>query len=174
MTSPKSSNDARREAPAECGGRDLLRHTLATLAYRGAKAVRGAPPSFSGFRVAPGSRTPGEILAHMCDLLDWAGWLARGEHRWTDTSLGAWDDDVARFFDGLARLDRYIADGEPLYRSAEQLFQGPVADALTHVGQLTMLRRLAGSPIRGESYARADITRGRVGPDQPAPRAEFD
>jgi hypothetical protein len=106
--------------------------------------------------------------------MDWAGWLARGEHRWTDSAPAAWHDDVARFFNSLQQLDSYIAGGAPLYRSAEQLFQGPVADALTHVGQLTMLRRISGHPIRGESYARADIVRGRVGADQAAPRVEFD
>jgi len=169
-----ATDQPRREIPPEPSGRDLLRHTLATLAYRGAKAVCDAPPDFSDFRVAPGSRTPGEVLAHMCDLLDWAGWLARGEHRWTDSAPSEWNNDVARFFSGLQQLDGYIGGGEPLYRSAEQLFQGPIADALTHVGQLAMLRRAAGSPIRGESYARAEIVRGRVSVDQALPRAEFD
>lgn len=174
MSTPRESNESKRTAPAESSGRDLLRHTFATLAYRGAKAMRGAHPEFSTFRAAPGSRSPGEILAHMCDLMDWAGWLARGEHRWTPSSPGEWSADVARFFNALEQLDHYVASGEPLYRSAEQLFQGPVADALTHVGQLTMLRRLSGSPVRGESYARADITRGRVGLEQSPARVEFD
>jgi hypothetical protein len=110
----------------------------------------------------------------MCDLFTWAGWLARGEHRWTDTTPGAWEDDVARFFANLKALDDYISSDAPLYRTAEQLFQGPIADALTHTGQLTMLRRLAGSPVRGESYARADIVRGRVGFEQAPARVEFD
>jgi hypothetical protein len=173
-TSTTAAGDRPRgEIPAEPSGRDLLRHTFATLAYRAAKAVRGAPEDFAEFRITPGSRTPGEILAHMCDLLDWAGWLARGEHRWTDTKPADWNADVARFFSALQQLEDYVAGGAPLYRSAEQLFQGPIADALTHVGQLAMLRRAAGSPIRGESYARAEIVRGRVGAEQSAPRAEF-
>ena len=169
-----ASDRPHREIPAESSGRDLLRHTLATLAYRAAKAVRGAPADFAAFRITPGSRTPGEILAHMCDLLDWAGWLARGEHRWADSKPADWNEDVARFFSALQQLEDYVASGAPLYRPAEQLFQGPIADALTHVGQLALLRRAAGSPIRGESYARAEIVRGRVGVDQAVPRAEFD
>jgi len=166
--------DMKLEAPLESSGRDLLRHTIATVAYRAAKAVRGAPADFGGFKVGPSSRTPSEILSHMCDLFTWAGWLARGEHRWTDSTPGAWEDDVARFFATLKALDDYIASDAPLYRTAEQIFQGPIADALTHTGQLTMLRRLAGTPIRGESYARADIVRGRVGFEQAPPRVEFD
>jgi hypothetical protein len=154
--------------------RELLRHTIATLAYRAAKAVRNAPADFSSFRIGDSSRTPGQILAHMCDLLDWANWLALGEHRWSDSMPAEWEADVDRFFAGLARFDGYIASGAPLGRSAGLLFQGPVADALTHTGQLTMLRRLAGNPVRGESYLRAEITVGRVGADQPAPRVEFD
>ena len=158
----------------ESSSRDLLRHTIATLAYRAGKALRNAPPEFSSFRVADGSRTPAQILAHMCDLLDWANWLVLGEHIWANSTPAAWDDDVARFYAGLKKLDDFIAGGAQLGRSPELLFQGPIADALTHTGQITMLRRVAGAPIRGESYLRADITVGRVGLDQAAPRYEFD
>jgi len=154
--------------------RDLLRHTIATLAYRASKAVRNAPPDFSTFQAANASRMAGQILAHMCDLFDWANWLARGEHRWTNSTPSDWESDVARFFAGLKQLDDFIASGAQLGRSPALLFQGPIADALTHVGQLNMLRRLADSPVRGESYLRADIAVGRVGTDQPAPRVEFD
>jgi hypothetical protein len=156
------------------GRRELLRHTVATLAYRAGKATRNAPPAFSTLRIGDSSRTPGQILAHMCDLLDWANWLALGEHRWNDSSVGEWNADVIRFFAALERFDNYLATDAPLGRSAELLFQGPIADALTHTGQLTMLRRLADSPIRGESYLKAEIEIGRVGLDQPAPRVEFD
>lgn len=154
--------------------RAFLRHTLATLAYRGAKAVRGAPAGFETFRIGEeGSRTPGEILAHVGDLLDWALWMARGEQRWQNSPPLAWDREGARFHAALARLDEYLASDAPLAASAEQLFQAPIADALTHIGQIAMMRRLAGSAVRGEDYASADITAGRVGPDQPPPRAEF-
>jgi hypothetical protein len=154
--------------------REMLRHTVATLAYRAAKATRNAPPNFATFRVGEQSRTPGQILAHMCDLFDWANWLALGEHRWDNSVPGEWDSDVARFFETLQRFDNFLATDAPLGQSPGLLFQGPIADALTHTGQLTMLRRLAGSPIRGESYLKADIEIGRVGSDQAAPRIEFD
>ena len=153
--------------------RELLRHTLATVAYRGSKPLRDAPSDFATFRIAPGSRTPGEILAHVCDLFDWAGWMMRGEHRWTDTTPATWADDVARFHAGLRALDDYLLSNAPLRATPEKIFQGPVADALQHIGQLAMLRRLFGSPIRGENYHKADIERGRVGPDQAPPRVEF-
>jgi len=155
-------------------GRRMLRHTVATLAYRAAKATRNAPPEFAFFRIGDRSRTPGQILSHMCDLFDWANWLARGEHRWNDSTPGEWDADIARFFAALRQFDDYLASDAPLGRSTELLFQGPVADALTHTGQLTMLRRLAGSPIRGESYLKADIAIGHVGAEQPPSRVEFD
>ena len=152
----------------------LLRHTLATLAYRGGKAVRGAPDSFGAFHLAATSRTPVQILAHIGDLLDWALSLARGAEAWHESPPRAWPDEVSRFFDALARLDAQLAS-QPLAKvSVEQLFQGPIADALTHVGQLTLLRRLAGAPIRGENYLRAGIAAGRVGPEQDAPRREFE
>jgi hypothetical protein len=153
--------------------RALLRHTVATLAYRGGKVVRDAPAHFADYPVAAGSRTPARILAHVGDLLDWALWLARGEHRWKDSAPVAWEMEVDRFFAALEQLDAYLASDAPLRASAETIFQGPIADALTHVGQLAMLRRLVGSPVRGENYAKANIVSGRVGADQTPPRVEF-
>ena len=152
----------------------MLRHTLATLAYRGGKAVRGAPEGFAAFDASPGGRTPGQILAHIGDLLDWALCLADGHHTWRVAEPLPWEDEVARFFAGLEHLDRRLADGEPLGFPAGQIFQGPVADALTHVGQIAMLRRMAGSPVRGENYAKAVIAAGRVGREQAPAVVEFD
>lgn len=155
-------------------GREMLRHTLATLAYRASKALRGAPPGFSGFSPAPGSRTAGQILAHLGDLMDWGLSQARGAQKWTDTPPGDWNADVARFFRALAAFDAYLASDADLHFGAKRIFQGGIADSLTHVGQINYLRRLAGAPVRGENYARADIAAGHVTLEQPAPRAEFD
>jgi hypothetical protein len=152
----------------------LLRHTLATLAYRAGKALRDAPPSFAEFRPAPGSRSPGEILAHMGDLFDWALTICDGPVTWTDAPRLPWEEEVDRFFIGLTRLDARLSEDRPLASTPEKIFQGPIADALQHTGQLTYLRRLAGCPIRGESYFRSEIEVGRVGLEQAAPRREFD
>ncbi len=154
--------------------RDLLRHTLATLAYRGGKTLRDATASFPAFRIAEGTRTPAEILAHIGDLLDWALGLADGRHAWNDSPPRRWDQEVDRFFEGVRRLDARLSSLEPLGSPAGRLFQGPIADALTHFGQIAMLRRLSGSPVKGENYFKADISAGRVGNDQAAPGMEFD
>jgi hypothetical protein len=154
--------------------RQMLRHTLATLAYRGSKAVRGAPEEFAGFRAGDTSRTPGQILAHIGDLLDWTVCLCRGEHIWHESVPLPWPEEVARFHSALAAVDRVLASDEPLGTPVERLFQGPIADALTHVGQITMLRRLFGMPVKGENYSRAEIAAGRLGPEQSAARREFD
>ena len=154
--------------------RQLLRHTVATVAYRGGKALRGAPESFALFTIGENPRTPAKILAHMGDLFDWALSMARGEAAWRDSQPLAWDAEVARFFSSLKKFDDYLASREPLHSPAEGLLQGPIADALTHIGQLAMLRRLAGCPIKGENYFKAEIATGRVGFEQPAPRREFD
>ena len=154
--------------------REFLRHTVATLAYRAAKTLRDAPDSFADFRVGETPRTPIEILAHLGDLLDWALSMARGKTAWHDSKPQRWPKEVKRFFAALKAFDDYLASPEPLRASAEQLFQGPVADALTHVGQLAMLRRLAGVPVRGENYYEAAVVKGRVGLEQSPPRREFD
>jgi hypothetical protein len=153
---------------------NLLRHTVATLAYRGGKAMRGAPRGFEAFQAAVGSRTPGEILAHIGDLFDWALGLANGEHVWRNSLPLEWDSGVARFFAALEAFDQRLASGQPLAASPEKLFQGPIADALTHVGQIAMLRRMAGSPCRGENYFVAHIEAGQVGPAQAAAVVEFE
>jgi hypothetical protein len=154
--------------------RQLLRHTLATVAYRGGKALRGAPASFAEFRAGDSTRTPLQILAHVGDLFDWALSIARGKQVWRESQVLPWNAEVARFHDSLKQFDEYLASPEPLSETPEKLFQGPIADALNHIGQLTMLRRLAGAPIKGENYHKADIRAGRVGSEQPAPRREFD
>lgn len=154
--------------------RELLRHIVATIAYRGGKAVRGAPSSFATFAAGDTSRTPARILAHIGDLFDWALSIAKGKQTWQDSTPLPWDEEVARFFRTLGAFDAYLASNETLAAPAEQLFQGPLADSLTHVGQLTMLRRLSGTAMKSENYYRADITAGRVGAEQTPPKREFD
>jgi hypothetical protein len=154
--------------------RELLRHAVATIAYRGGKAVRGAPETFHTFKAGDGTRTPARILAHVGDLFDWGLSIASGHRAWHDSTPLEWDREVSRFFEALARFDAYLASDAPMACSAEQIFQGPLADALTHVGQIAMLRRLAGAAMKGESYFEADIVAGRVGAEQAAPRRQFD
>ncbi len=152
---------------------DLLRHSLATLAYRAAKTMRDAPADFPSFDAGQGTRTPLHIVSHMGDLMAWAVTMARGEEKWVDATSGTWEGAVDRFHQELAAFDAYLTSGAVLGASPERLLQGPIADALTHVGQLAMLRRMAGSRIKGENYFRAEVTEGRLGPDQAAPRREF-
>ncbi|HEX7288406.1 MAG TPA: hypothetical protein VF532_19635 [Candidatus Angelobacter sp.] len=159
--------------PAAGPGRQLLRHTVATLAYRAGKALRGAPENFAGFSSGERGRTPAHILAHMGDLMDWALSIAKGAQAWQDSTPLPWPQEVERFFKALRALDDYLASDQPLASPPEKLFQGAVADALTHTGQINMLRRMAGSPVRGENYYRAEIVVGRVGQEQAEPKREF-
>jgi hypothetical protein len=154
--------------------RALLRHTVATLAYRAAKVLRDTPPGFGAYRASADTRSAGEIVAHIGDLFDWGWHLANGTQVWNSSAPLPWEAETARFYATLGRFDARLASDEPLGTSIEQLFQGPVADALAHVGQLALLRRLAGAPIRGENYQIADIAAGQVGPAQPTPKFEFD
>ena len=154
--------------------RALLRHTVATVAYRGGKALRAAPGEFANFRVAAGTRTPAEILAHVGDLFDWALSIAKDKEEWRNSSPLPWNAGVDRFFTALNSFDAYLASDAPLGCSAERLFQGPIADSLTHIGQISMLRRLASAPVRGEDYSQAEIALGRVGREQKSPKFEFD
>jgi hypothetical protein len=141
----------------------VLRHLVATVAYRGGVAVSGAPEGFAVFRVNEGTRAPGEILAHIGDLLEGSLHLLRGEMVYLTSSPLPWGEEVSRFFSAAKRLDSYLASDAPLACPVERLIQGPVGDALTHVGQIVMLRRVAGSPVRAESYFTAEIVPGSIG-----------
>jgi hypothetical protein len=162
--STSATSDAKRE---------LLRHALATLAYRGGKSIRNAPEGFAVFHVDEGVRAPGQILAHIGDLMDWALSIAMGKREWHDSKPLAWEKEVDRFFAALKKLDDYLASSEPVHTTPERLLQGAIADALTHVGQINMLRRLGGEPVKGESYYEAEIVIGRVGAEQTPPKREF-
>lgn len=156
-------------------GLALLRHAVATLAYRSSKILRDAPIDVATFRIGPTTRTPLEILAHMGDLFDWALSMAQGRTVWRDAVPQSWGDEIVRFFSTLAAFDAHLARPAILEAGVvERLIQGPISDALTHTGQLALLRRVAGYPIRGESYARADIVIGQTGLEQAPPRWEFD
>lgn len=151
--------------------RELLRHTIASLAYRAARALEGTPDDFAIFSGA--GRRPVDILAHMGDLFDWAFSAVQGNERWHNSAPLAWSAEKQRFFTALATFDTYLASSDPLHASVDRLFQGPIADALTHVGQLAMLRRLAGCPTRGENFYVAKVTAGQVRAEQPAPVEPF-
>ena len=161
------------DLPNSDSKRELFRHTLATLAYRGGKAIRNAPEEFAEFRAGEGSRAAGQILAHIGDLLAWAYSLAAEEEAWSNAKPQPWDNESQRFFALLKKLDDYLASAQPVHVPLERLFQGPVADAFTHVGQIGMLRRLAGSPVKGENYSVAGINVGSVGSQQQPPQREF-
>src|SRR5262249_54762545 len=150
-----------------------LRHAVATLAYRAAKALRRAPADFTEFRAGETSRSAGAVLAPMVDLLGWAVSQARGKQRWRNSKPSTWAADTERFFAALAAFDEYLASSETLHEPPEKIFQGAVADALTHTGQIAMLRRLAGARVRGENYFLANIETGRTGADQNKAVSEF-
>jgi hypothetical protein len=154
--------------------RQFLRHTVATVAYRGGKAISNAPEGFSNFTVNETTRTPGKILSHIGDLFVWALGMAQGDFSWKQAPDLSWAEESQRFFDKLAAFDDYLASDKELKVPVEKLFQGPIADALNHVGQIALLRRMADSPIKGENYFKAEITAGRVGADQSTTRVEFE
>jgi len=147
--------------------RELLRHTVATVAYRASRAVTDAPEEFGAFE--GGGKAPVKILAHLGDLFDWSLSMAEGEPRWHKSDPLPWADEKKRFFASLGAFDAYLASSEPLHVAIEGLMQGPVSDAFNHIGQLAMLRRMAGCPVRRENFYVAPVVVGRVGPEQADP-----
>jgi hypothetical protein len=153
--------------------RAVVRHLLATLAYRAAKVLRDVPADFAHRDFGSATRSPVQIVAHMADLMTWAHSITRGDYTWKAEGSDAWGVEVDRFFATAAAVDASLTADVP-EGALEKLIQGALADALTHVGQLALLRGMVHIPVRPESYARAAITVGRVGPEQPPPGREFD
>jgi hypothetical protein len=142
--------------------REALRHMVATVAYRGALAVSDAPESFAKFRAHQTTRTPGELLAHIGDLLEGSLHLAQGEMVYLASAPLSWKEEIARFFSAVKEFDLFLASKAVMNCPVEKLIQGPIGDALTHVGQIVMLRRMAGNPIRAEGYFTAEIIAGEI------------
>jgi len=142
--------------------REVLRHMVATVAYRGGLAVADAPETFASFRGHETTRTPGEILAHIGDLFEGSLHLVKGEMVYLTSDPLPWNEEVTRFFSAVKEFDSYLASEAPLACPVEKLVQGPVGDALTHVGQIVMLRRMAGVPIRPEGYFTAELVPGKI------------
>lgn len=141
--------------------RELFRHLLATVAFRARVAIADAPPEFAAFKIAADVRTPAEILAHLGDLLEGTLFLFKGEMVYLNSAPLAWQEETDRFFAAARALDAFLASGAPLAQPLEKVMQGPLADALTHIGQIILLRRAAGFPIKPEPYFTADIAAGK-------------
>lgn len=150
--------------------RQLLRHFLAALAYRTQKAVREAPADFGHFRSGPGVRTPCELICHMTSVLGYARTSFIGGSYWPEP-LQSLADEIQRFHEMLESLANHLKNGSPLLEgmTEERLLQGPFSDAMTHAGQIALLRRLAGAPVPPENFIVADIDAQRLGPDQSEP-----
>lgn len=147
----------------------LLRHFLAALAYRTQKALRHAPADFGAFRPADGVRTPAELVRHMTSVLGYARTFFIGGRYWPDP-LPSLQDEITRFHQMLEDLSHHLEAGTPMRGATpEQFLQGPFADAMTHAGQLALLRRLAGAPVPPENFVVAQIDAERLGPEQALP-----
>lgn len=142
--------------------RELFRHLVASLAFRAKVAIADAPSDFADFKLSETIRTPGEILAHLGDLLQGSLFLMKGEMVYLNSAPLAWEDEIKRFFSAVNEFDAYLASDAPLNQPIEKITQGPISDALTHVGQIVMLRRAARIPVKSEGYFAAEIVPGKI------------
>lgn len=139
----------------------LIRHFLATLSYRANKIISNIPENYPELIIGNGVRTPKEILHHILEVLLFAKFYLLNENR-KDTPLLEWNEEVKRFNNILNELDKILEEKDVESSTLKKLLQGPLSDAMTHIGQLALLRRLAGSPISGENFMKADINTGKT------------
>lgn len=151
-------------------GKETLRHFLASIAYRATKATKNAPETYPDLYIGKGVRTPLRILHHITGVLTYAHSFFE-YYETTRSEPKSWNHEVGKFYDILSKLDKSFREKNPSGVTEEQLLQGPLSDAMTHIGQLLMLRRMADSPVPSENFIYADIRKGEVGPNQPDPVA---
>ena len=152
--------------------RDTLRHFLAALAYRLQKSIRGAPEDYWYFEAGQGVRTPGRIVRHINGVLSYAVAIIESGNLDQRTHLEdlSWQDELERFHQTLKVLDQHLLNQPNLSDDLlRRLLQGPLSDAMTHIGQLATLRRMAGFPVRAENFMKANVQTGHLGADQPEP-----
>ena len=148
--------------------RQLLQHFLAALAYRTQKALREAPDHFADFRAGPTVRTPKELVRHMTGVIGYAQTMLRGG-TFAPPDLDSFDAEIDRFHAILAKLRDDFGDSALTTSISDQQFlQGPLSDAMTHAGQLAMLRRISGSPVPSENFIFADVRSDNVSRSQAA------
>jgi hypothetical protein len=150
--------------------RGMLRHFIASIAYHTTKAIRDAPAMYPEFDPGKGVRTPRQIIHHIAGVLTYAHSFFE-DYETTYLEHQTWDAEISRFYEILSKLDNSLKEKDPRTVTEEQLLQGPLSDAMAHIGQLLMLRRLVGSPVPSENFIFAEITKGVVGPNQPEPVA---
>jgi hypothetical protein len=151
--------------------RQILRHFLGALAYRTQKALRGSPDDFAAFDAGGGVRTPMELVRHMASVLGYARTFFIGGS-YSPQPLDSFKDEIERLHENLVDLRNDLDSGRPMIDTTEErMLQGPFSDAMTHVGQLAMLRRLHGKPVPSENFILADVSAENVSSDQPDPVA---
>ncbi len=148
----------------------MLRHFIASIAYRATKAMKNAPDTYPNLYIGKGVRTPIRILHHITGVLTYAHSFFE-HYDTTYSDIKSWNEEVDEFYNILSKLDKSLKEDIPSKVTKEQLLQGPLSDSMAHVGQLLMLRRMADSPVPSENFIFADIRKGEVGPDQPDPVA---
>jgi len=149
---------------------EMLRHFLASIAYRGTKAIKNAPEIYPNLYIGKGVRTPVRILHHITGVLTYAHSFYE-HYDTTHFDMTSWDAEVDKFYNILLKLDKSFQEKKPSEVTEDQLLQGPLSDSMAHIGQLLMLRRMADSPVPSENFIFADIRKGEVGSDQPDPVA---
>jgi len=140
----------------------ILRHLVATIAYRASRSLRNVPEGFESVRLDDTAMSAGELILHMTNVMAFALATVRQTDRLQHRAL-AWPQEVTRFYSLLGELDSKLAAGAVLEEGMDlRLVQGPLADILTHIGQLHAMRRKAGAPVDSASYIKADVRIGRI------------
>ncbi len=135
----------------------FIQHFLKVLSYRFEKAIHNAAESYPKHASGHGIRTPLELLGHMNGVLEFAISSLKNQPR-RNIPEQSWQEQITLYYEKLKELNQLMQENSFDTDTLERILQGPLADAMTHIGQLAMMRRLANSAIAGENYFAADMS----------------
>lgn len=145
---------------SHAGGAETLRCYLAGLVFRFEHVTAGTGEEFAKFEAGHGVRTPQQIVRHMTGLV----LLARDQFEEVAGRRPEplpWPEEKSRFVATVWDFDTLVSKGSGLREdrsipSMAHVWNGPLSDLMTHVGQLATLRRLAGDPVPAVRYSQVD------------------
>lgn len=155
------------EYPNVLKGVTVMQRLLDGLGFRFYWATEGLRVEDYSFRPADDVMSIRELVKHIWGLVNWVRISVQGEPHRRPMEIVSVRSDILEMLHELRtavsemnddELSEVTIEGNPLWN----IINGPVSDALTHVGQINSFRRLNGNPV-----PRANVFLGRPPATEP-------
>lgn len=156
-----SKYDKLPNAPEEVSAANVLVRIVDGLGFRYATATHDLRPDFINFKACETAMSMGEVLKHVY----WLAWWVNGAFKLEENEMDKTLDTIDAYREATLlkyeQLSNYLSTASDadllnaeLYSKRKDMhlpfwyaINGPIADALTHVGQINSWRRMADNPV---------------------------